>query len=195
MSIDEETLGRFRPHMDKCRTPGAYDKVHNDECVYSFDTPFSAGGIYVSLLNWQGVSGKFLKAHVEKTGSRVYVHIKKQRVLKPEAEQNDASNSSAAASDEGTMNDLLQASLPENKYDIIDDLRLVLLPDLYPQCAMPFPHDDVPMVIADAAAAVVAHTGARDVEAVNTNVMDEVAPVSKYADALPVLDNGKKNIA
>ena len=38
MSIDEETLGRFRPHMDKCRTPGAYDKVHNDECVYSFDT-------------------------------------------------------------------------------------------------------------------------------------------------------------
>ena len=47
------------------------------------------------------------------------------------------------------------------------------------------------MVIADRSCGGGTH-GARDVEAVNTNVMDEVAPVSKYADALPILDNGKK---
>ena len=28
-------------------------QVYNDECVYSFATPFSPGGLYVSLSNWQ----------------------------------------------------------------------------------------------------------------------------------------------
>ena len=28
-------------------------RVHKDECVYSFDTPFSPGGLYVNLSTWQ----------------------------------------------------------------------------------------------------------------------------------------------
>ena len=31
------------------RPAGAYDKVVNDECTFSFDTPFSPDGVYVSL--------------------------------------------------------------------------------------------------------------------------------------------------
>lgn len=34
-------------------------RVHKDECVYSFDTPFSPGGLYVNLSTWQVREGMF----------------------------------------------------------------------------------------------------------------------------------------
>jgi ubiquitin carboxyl-terminal hydrolase 5/13 len=193
----DEYRSRFRPHMGACRTPSAYDKVYNDECVYSFETPYSEDGIYVSLSNWQGVGPAWLSNHAEKTGSRIYVHIKKRRVPKlptvNEPGDNVVDNAAAAAANGGgsTLNDLLQMSIPEDKYDVVEELELVVLPDLYPRCAVPFPHGDIPLVIADSATAVVGHTGARDTDAVAAMVMDEEVLVSKYADELPMLENGK----
>lgn len=34
-------------------TVSSSDRCHRDECVYSFDTPFSPGGLYVNLSTWQ----------------------------------------------------------------------------------------------------------------------------------------------
>lgn len=179
-SLTEEVLAPFRAAMGSVRTPGTYDKVYNEECVYSFDTVFSATGIFVSLSNWQGVSKKHLKTHAEKTGSKIYLHIKKTKVPKPE----DPANPKAEAQ---TINDLLQATLPQNKYDIVEEMELVALPGMQP---LPFPSDAVPMVIAEAAQATASHQAAGDADEIANMVAEEERPVSKYAESLPMLDNG-----
>jgi hypothetical protein len=56
-----------------------------------------------------------------------------------------------------TMNDLLQASLPENKYDISEVMSIVVV-TAEGRFTVPFPCDDVPMIVSDIAQAVAAHT-------------------------------------
>jgi ubiquitin carboxyl-terminal hydrolase 5/13 len=177
----EETLGSIRSHMANCRKPGTYDRVYNNECVYSFDTPFSPGGLFVSLSNWQGVGEKFLTAHAKKSSGYVYLHIKKTKVAK-EAEEQDIP-------DPTSLNELLQSSLPENKFDVVEEFAIVVVSD-EGQKSLPFPNQDLPMVISDIAQAVASHMAAGDAEEVATSVQDEEVPVSKYAEDLPWLQNG-----
>ena len=41
---------KAKPLLD---SPSPSSRVHKDECVYSFDTPFSPGGLYINLSTWQ----------------------------------------------------------------------------------------------------------------------------------------------
>ena len=126
--MSEEQLALIRPHMTSVRRPGTFDKVYNDECVFSYATPFSEGtkcrrrksgmisenanhfkprpfppgGLFVSLSNWQGVGAALLHAHSDKTGSKLYLHITKTRVDKHEDEKGPS------ADEAKSMNDLLQ---------------------------------------------------------------------------------------
>lgn len=36
--------------MKSVRTPGHHDKVYKEECMYSFATPESEGGIFINLM-------------------------------------------------------------------------------------------------------------------------------------------------
>ena len=49
----EEPLARVRAAMRGLKAPGHYDKVYKEECMYSFDTPESPGGLFVNLRTWQ----------------------------------------------------------------------------------------------------------------------------------------------
>ena len=51
--VDEALLDRVRQGMRGLKAPGHYDKVYKEECMYSFDTPFSPGGLYVNLKTFQ----------------------------------------------------------------------------------------------------------------------------------------------
>ena len=51
-----------RPGMLGLRLPGAGDAVFNDECMVSFDSPFSPGGLFVNLRTFQGFGKDFLQA-------------------------------------------------------------------------------------------------------------------------------------
>lgn len=53
--------------------------MYKDECVVSFDTPESEGGLYVCLRSWNGVSKGFAEQHSRLTSQPVYLHIKKTR--------------------------------------------------------------------------------------------------------------------
>lgn len=39
--------------MHTLKAPAHYDKVHKDECMFSYDSPESPGGLYVNLSNYQ----------------------------------------------------------------------------------------------------------------------------------------------
>lgn len=51
--VDEAVLDRVRQGMRGLKAPSHYDKVYKEECMYSFDTPFSPGGLYVNLKSFQ----------------------------------------------------------------------------------------------------------------------------------------------
>ena len=42
-------MADFAKWMPSLRPPGAGDKVFKDECCYTFDTPLSPGGLFISL--------------------------------------------------------------------------------------------------------------------------------------------------
>ena len=79
---DEATLVKVRAGMRAVKVASAYDKVYNDECVLSFDTPFSPDGLYVSLSSFQGYGQRHVALDHEKTGTALYVHLKWTKVPK-----------------------------------------------------------------------------------------------------------------
>ena len=58
--MNEAQLGAVRASFDHIKCPTEYDAVLKDQCVFSFDTPFSAGGLFVNLSTWQGFGEHFL---------------------------------------------------------------------------------------------------------------------------------------
>jgi ubiquitin carboxyl-terminal hydrolase 5/13 len=53
MAVPEDVLDKVRLGMRGLKAPGHYDKVYKNECMYTFDTPESPGGLYVNLKTWQ----------------------------------------------------------------------------------------------------------------------------------------------
>jgi ubiquitin carboxyl-terminal hydrolase 5/13 len=50
---DAATLDAVRSGMRGLAPPGHYDRVYKDECMFSFDTPESPGGLFVNLKTYQ----------------------------------------------------------------------------------------------------------------------------------------------
>ena len=62
------------------RVPGPRDHVHKDECAFSFDTPLSPGGVYISLVSWQAYGSDYVALDHECTGCQLYLHEQWTRV-------------------------------------------------------------------------------------------------------------------
>jgi ubiquitin carboxyl-terminal hydrolase 5/13 len=54
MSMLAECLPTIRSQFSKLRIVSTHDRVFKDECVLSFDNPFSDEGLYVNLVTLQG---------------------------------------------------------------------------------------------------------------------------------------------
>ena len=79
---DEAALEVVRAAMKQApvRTPQSHDRVYKEECMFSFDTALSPGGLYLNLATWQSFSEKFLALDRERTGNRLYLHEKAHKV-------------------------------------------------------------------------------------------------------------------
>lgn len=78
----EDVLKRVRSKMMGLVPPGHYDKVYKDECMLTFDTPFSPGGLYINLKTYQAFGEEALQVDVRKTQSRLYLHEKWTKVTR-----------------------------------------------------------------------------------------------------------------
>ncbi|RXM97419.1 Ubiquitin carboxyl-terminal hydrolase 5 [Acipenser ruthenus] len=70
--------------LSTIRVPKPGDRVHKDECAFSFDSPESEGGLYVCMSTFLGFGKQFVERHYRKTGQRAYLHIKRTRKPKEE---------------------------------------------------------------------------------------------------------------
>ena len=49
----EEVLSAVRANMRGLRAPSHHEKVFKDECMFSFESPESPGGLFINLRTFQ----------------------------------------------------------------------------------------------------------------------------------------------
>nr|CAG4646818.1 EOG090X0181 [Megafenestra aurita] len=80
---DSNIIEALKPHLSSIRTPVAGDKVFKDQCAFSFDSPESETGLYVCLNTFMGFGKNHVECYVNKTGNKVFLHLRKIRHLIP----------------------------------------------------------------------------------------------------------------
>ena len=158
-----------------------------DECVYSFDTPFSPGGLYVNLTTHLGVGADFLALDHRKTGAALYLHQRWTRTRKPASEETRDANhpTRMAIGVEGGFNVDDDAD-----YDITKTNALVVMPS---GRTLAVPNEAIPVAVSDAIAGVLRHAGFHESEEIAA--WSEERKESKYARDLrqePCDDPSKK---
>ena len=179
--MDATLLAAIRGGMSGLRPAGPRDAVGNRECAYSFDSPYSAGGLFVNLRTYEGCGSAFVLGDAAKSGCVLYAHQAWRKVPKAASEAEAA----AAAGEPTTLGVGVAGGFAteESKYGreearslgvvVGGAVRLVALPD-----------DAVPEYVSAAVAA------ALDADAADANrenawaLADEELKESKYAAGL-----------
>ena len=69
-------LSVIRGQIPKLKIPSAHEKVYNDECMVSFDSPFSDTGLYVNMSTYLGYGADHFLADSARSKCLLYVHEK-----------------------------------------------------------------------------------------------------------------------
>lgn len=64
------------------KTPSEHNVVYKDECMFSYDTPFSSGGVAVNLSTWQGFGEDFVALDHKRSSNSLYLLQKWKAVAK-----------------------------------------------------------------------------------------------------------------
>lgn len=180
---------KLEPHLARIRTPGNADKIYKDECVFSFDTPESEGGLYVCLSTFLGFSRKYVERRYTKTGNAVYLHLKtvKKEIKDDLPAAKKAAPTRLAIGVEGGFDVDLG-----KKYEYEHHHSLVVLPNFD---SLPLPSSELPEVVQMSIATILAADSAgkvNELEALAGTWDGEKRAVSKHSDSLQQLENGVK---
>lgn len=176
-------------HLNTINTPRRGDRIYKDECVYSFDTPDSSSGLYVSLTSFLGLSQEHVMWYYNKTSYPVYLHIKRTRKEIPSEEQGDGPEKKITRLAIGTAGGFMP---DQQKYTYEEEYNIIVLPDFW---SIPYPSNNLPEKVELAVKTIIQMEGAwavAQVEAVANTWDGEVRSESKHAANLKQLDNGKK---
>lgn len=181
-------MDAVRGAMKTVRAPTARDPVHKDECTFSFDSPESPGGLYTSLTSWRSFGRDYVAGEFARAGNPLFLKHVARRVAKPDAgdaEMPEARPEKLAIGVPGGFD------VDAQKYDVVSRYTLVVMPDLSAEIPVQG-NEELPMAVAAAVEAVIAHEGAARASALATAWEEEDRKVSRFADDLPVVENGKK---
>ena len=73
MTIDESVLKVLRAQASKCRVPQELSTVEKDECMFSFDSPWSPNGLYTNLNTWESFGRDYVEGDSARNGQLVYL--------------------------------------------------------------------------------------------------------------------------
>lgn len=80
--MSEQALQAVRAAMGAVRVASPSDKVYKDECVFSFASALSEGGLYINLQTFQAVGEKFLELDSHRSDCALYLHKKQREVCR-----------------------------------------------------------------------------------------------------------------
>ncbi|XP_027194860.2 ubiquitin specific protease 5 [Dermatophagoides pteronyssinus] len=182
-------LDLILPHLSDIRIPTTGDKVYKDECVYCFDTPSSPDGIYICMKTFLGLGRKFVPFHHVRTGSAVYLNIRRKTVpVKKDFSNDDKSKiTKLAINVEGGF------QTADNKLEHQEYNSIIIMPDfieisldLTGSTELP---DKVVMAVSGILSAESASKRA-ELESLENTWDGEKRSVSKHSEKLIQLDNG-----
>ena len=185
--MDESFLASVRAAMPSVRKPGPHDVVYKDECVFSFDTPFSRGGLYVNLSTLRGVGADHLRLDRARTGNALYLHLKFVKRKKATSDESTETTTKeqtptrlAIGVDGGFDVD------DNNKYDTEETYALVVCESSDDASSeevalksTPYPNPDLPILVCDVCDSVIKHCGFH--ETTETAAWREELRESRYA--------------
>lgn len=85
--MDFAILQAIHECFSSARVPVPSDQVFKDECMFSFDTPLSKGGLFISLNTWQGFGKEYVSLDHTRTGNRLYLHEMWKKVFSEQSLQ------------------------------------------------------------------------------------------------------------
>ncbi|EGD75060.1 ubiquitin carboxyl-terminal hydrolase [Salpingoeca rosetta] len=172
--------------FEAVRVPDASTRIYKDECVLTFKTSESEGGLFVCMKTFLGFARMCLDAYFAKTMNDVFLRIKTTKVKKPAEEEDEADAAKKptkmAIGVEGGF-DVDDA----DKYEFHHEYAVVTLPDMK---EYPLDSPELPDNVKASAAAIVAFDSAQFKD--ETAAWEEQRQVSKHAADLAQLDNGIK---
>lgn len=148
----------IQKHLSKIRVPCDNTPIYKDECVYSFDTPETPTGLYVSLSSFLSFGEQYVKKYAEKTGNAVFLHIHRVKTPKKGVAAADEGGperkiTRLAIGVEGGYNDV-----NDKTYDIKDTHSIVVMPDIDKK--FPFPNEEFPLLVTQSVEALLAQESA-----------------------------------
>lgn len=176
------------PHLAKIKAPFGQEKVYKEECAFSFDNPETETGLYVCMSTFLGLGKKYVEWFYNKTGNAVFLHIRRIRkeIEKTSESPPEKKPTKLAIGVEGGFNP------DEKQFEFEETISIVILPKWK---VIPYPSPELPDIAKISAEAIM---GAEDpLKAAEAAAMantweGEERKVSKYADSLKQLDNGRK---
>jgi ubiquitin carboxyl-terminal hydrolase 5/13 len=188
-------LPLIRGELSKLRVPTKQDKVYKDECIYSFDSPYTDTGLYVNIVNWQGVGKDYLLMDAKKTHSKLYLHEQWTQVPVVIAEETTPSAPSklAIGVTGGFLNNTHKDKVEKkNSLVIVADGVVAAEFDLSDGAT----EQNLPEFLVNVIQAIIDHEGIKANLALSSWEADqEVKIVSKYAQALEQLNPENKRIS
>ncbi|OTF76353.1 ubiquitin carboxyl-terminal hydrolase 5-like protein, partial [Euroglyphus maynei] len=182
-------LDLILPHLGDIRIPNAGDKIYKDECVYCFDTPASPDGIYICMKTFFGLGRKFVPFHHNRTGSAVYLNIRRKTIpVKKDFSNDDKSKiTKLAINVEGGF------QTDDNKLEHQEYNSIIIMPDFVEISldlnGSPELPDKVVMAVSGILSAESASRRA-ELESLENTWDGEKRPISKHSENLVQLDNG-----
>lgn len=181
----------LQQHLKSIRIPSQNDKVYKDECVYSFDNPELDTGLYVSLKSFLGLGKDHVERHYQKTGEAVYLHLRRERrevSSPPQGDGPDKKITRLAIGVEGGFD----PESSKNRFEIEDFHKVIVLPNF---TSFDWPNKELPEIVKLSVQALLDLPSASklaELEALSGTWDGEARLVSKHAQNLCQLDNGKK---
>lgn len=178
----------LRQHFSRIRSPSSGIKVHKDECTFSFDTPESKDGLYICLNTFLGLGKRYVERYHRKTGNSVFLHYRRIKRKAPEESEPPSKKTPtrlAIGTEDGFSEDAKDVEVEEK-------MSLVVLPDWD---VIDLPNPDLPEIVQLSVAAILSADDAwkqQEAAALQGTWDGEMRAVSKHAENLVQLDNGRK---
>ena len=156
--------------------------VYKDECVFSFDAPLSANGVYVNCETLLGYGRRYVELDSARTGCGAYVRVKTTRARRAEVEASETPTTLGFGVDGGFASE-------SDVWEETTTYSLVLAPD-FDDVSRELPLEGLPEALSAACERIARKRGFHDTE--ETKAWQETREVSRYALELAQEDNGKK---
>lgn len=188
--LNSELLLIIRNELSLIKIPQTHNKIYKDECVLSFDSPYSEHGIYLNLKTYFSYSFNYYLNDSIKTNNKLYLNLKYKQI--PIVTENNNEEKKGEETPVLLGINILGGFTTEPKYEIEKNYSLVVINTNNEPIFISLDDDNLPEYIKTVCQSIIEHKGMNEVMQVNTWQADQDIILSKHADNLIQLDNGKK---